>query len=351
MAKILSFAAAGKTKGFRASSSQPPRVNPAQLWIDQRRPGASQVTASAYANTLARLLGYADYHACPWHALDYGDVMEARRALLALVEADVYTPDSCNQLLAAVKNIMAEVWRLGIANGARYLDADALKLIQDAPPIPGRQKRRERRILTEAEAASLLSHCAADLSPRGMRDAALIAVALACGLRASEYAALTVADYDRAEENTRKGARLRIPQIKVDISDQDVWLPFGPPASDYLDRWLARRGYAPGVIFTRMERGGLGVIQEVLPDAITEIVKTRAASCGLGRVTAHDLRATLITRILAYTGDLSAAAKIARHSSTATTARYYDKRSMADMRETMARVPWPVLGDGDSPQG
>jgi integrase len=166
--------------------------------------------------------------------------MRVRGDLLALVESDVYTPGTANSLLDAAQGIMAEVWRLSVGRPPddKYLDAEALEVIRQVEAIPGKRMRRQRRTLTDAEIATLLAHCAADLTPRGQRDAALVAMAAATGLRASEYAALELADYDR------EGVRLRIPQIKTEISDQEVWLPFASQASEYLDRWLARRGKA-----------------------------------------------------------------------------------------------------------
>lgn len=338
MAKILSFTAA-VARSRQPPQAHPPHTNPVELWLRRRKPGASRIGAAGHANAAARHLGYADYHVCPWHTLTYTDIAALRASLLALVEDDTYVPATANHYLMAAKGIMAEVWRLGVETKAGYLDADTLALIESEPLIPGRRRRRPRRVLTDAEAVTLLAHCAADLTPRGARDAALVAVALACGLRASEHAALQIDDYDR------EGRRLRVPQIKVEISQDDVWLPFGPPASDYLDRWLAWRGAEPGVIFTRLERGGLGLIGEMRPESITIIIKERAEDCKMGRVTAHDLRSTFVTRILRHTGDLAMAARLARHLKVETTSLYYDKRDLADMRETMTRVPWPGKAD------
>jgi integrase len=195
-------------------------------------------------------------------------------------------------------------------------------------------RRRGHRRLRDEEVVRLLAHCVADVSPRGARDAALVAVGVACGLRASEHAALQLADYDRA------GRRLRIPQIKVETSADDVWLPLPSPVVEYLDRWLAWRGATPGALFTRAERGGLGVIQQMAPDSITEIIKDRAAAAGVERVTAHDLRATCVTRFLEATGDTAMASQLARHMSLATI-KLYDKRDLGDLRRLVERVPWP----------
>lgn len=343
MPKIINFTQAASRLVQPPTHREPPRINPARLWIERRKPGRSRDTAKHYLNVAARLLGHGggsldDWEQCSWWQLGYEDVMLLRARLVDAVEADEYVPGSANGILAAVKGVMAEVWRLGVGRAEKWLDAEGLEVIRQVERVPGKRMRRERRTLTDEEIARLLRHCTADMTPRGQRDAALVALATMCGLRASEYAALQIDDYDR------EGRRIRIPQIKVQVSDQDVWLPLESPATDYIDRWLARRGPRSGPLFTRMERGGLGVSQDLEAQSIRYIMAVRGEECGIAGVTPHAMRRAFVTRVLTHTGDLAMASKLARHTSPTTTATYYDRRGDAEMRDTLRRVPWPGQG-------
>lgn len=340
MAKILSYTQAVARKQQPSQTRREPRTNPAELWINRRKPGRSREVAGQSAALVARLLGYGDgsvddWRRCPWHLLKYEDIEGVRAQLLEKVTRGDYAPGTANNLLVAAKGIMLEVWRLGAGRDDAWLNAEELEAIRQVQPIPSRRLKKPRRTLTADEMARLIEHCGADDSARGVRDRLLFGLAAVCGLRASEYAALQLDDYDR------EGRRLRIPQIKVEISEEDVWHPLEEPVIGYLEAWLRVRGSAPGALLTRLERGGMGVIQQMQPEAISEIMKRRCVEIGLPPATCHSARRYYVTEVLKRTGDLGMAAKLARHKSPTTTAAYYDTRGDEEKRETMRRVPFP----------
>lgn len=342
MARILNYNQAVARKIAPSSPGPAPRVNPAEIWINRHKPGNSRETVAQALACVARLLGYGDgaiddWRACPWHTLKYEDVERIRALLLERVTSGEYVPGTANSRLAALKGVMEEVWRIGAGRDDTYLNAEELEAIRQVKRIPGKRLRKARRTLTDDELARLIEHCAADDSARGVRDTLLFGLAAVCGLRASEYAALQLDDYDRA------GRRLRVPQIKTEVSDEDIWQPVEEPVIGYMEAWLRVRGSQPGALITRLERGGMGALTQLKPDGITHIMAERAAEIGLEGVTCHSARRSYVTRVLMHTGDLAMAAKLARHKSPTTTATYYDMRGDEEKREVMKRVPFPTM--------
>jgi len=344
MPKLLSYAHAVARKSQPTAPGPGPRANPAELWILRHKVGGSRYTAAQQVTYVARLLGYGegkidDWRACPWHALKYEDVEHVRALLVERIARGEQMPSSANNMLVSFKGVMNEVWRLGVGRDEAWLTAEELEAIRQVERLPGKRLKKPRRTLTEDELARLIAHCGADDSARGVRDRLIFGLAAVCGMRASEYAALTLADYDR------DGKRLRIPQIKVEVSDEDVWHPLEEPVLGYMEAWLAVRGLQPGALLTRLERGGMGVLTHLKPDSITTIMARRGEEIGLDHVSGHAARRSYVTRVLKYTGDLAMAAKLARHKSPTTTATYYDQRDLDDKRETMRRVPFPATKD------
>ncbi len=349
MAKVISYAQAAARKAQPSAPRREPRVSPAEIWINRHKPGGSRRTAGEQLTIVARLLGYGeekvdDWRRCRWHLVKYEDIEGVRAALLEKVTKGEYTPNTANNLLVAAKGVMVEVWRIGVGlkDDDRYLNAEELEAIRQVKRIPGKRRKKPRRTLSAEELAQLMDHCGADDSARGIRDRLIFGLAAVCGMRASEFAALQLADYDRQRR------RLRIPQIKVEVSDEDVWQPLEEPVLSYMESWLAVRGLLPGALLTRLERGGMGVIQQMRPQAISDIMKRRAEEIGLANVTCHSSRRYFVTEVLKRTGDLSMAAKLARHASPTTTAQYYDTRDIDDKRETMKRVPFPGVKPPDT---
>jgi integrase len=348
MGKVLAFARVSHRQARSFAPVQPPHVNPAQLWIDGHKPGQSQTSAAAYLNMAARLMDYGDgstndYAACPWWTLTYEDVHALRNKLNAKVAAGEYVAGTANHILDAVKGVMAVVWRIGLDKEVKYLSADSLRVIEDIKRIPGKKLRKARRTLTDAEYSTIIKHLTGDTSPRGLRDLALFGVAGMAGPRASELAALVLADYDATL------MRLRIPQIKVETDEEDIWHPLEPPVTDYLDKWIRIRGMKAGALFTRLERGGVGLMQTLRADAITDIMARRGEEAGVEGVTCHALRRFFVTRMLRQTSDLSLVQKLVRHSASSTTAGYYDQRGEPEKREAIKRLASP--GNDDAPGG
>jgi integrase len=337
MGKVLAFARVSHRQAASGPPAPIPRVNPAQSWLDRRKNGKSRETAISHLNMASRLMGYGsgsntDYASVPWWTFGYEDIAALRAKLREKVGKGDYVPHTANVILQAVKGVMVEVWRIGVGREAKYLTAEALAVIKEIEPIAGKRLRKPRRALSTDEFDRLIAHCAADDTPKGKRDTALAALSKQAGFRASEYASLTLTDYDRTNR------RLRVPQIKSETSEQDIWHPLEDEAIAYLERWLVVRGNRPGALFTRLERGGVGIMQHMHPQAVSYIMTTRGEAAGIDHFSSHATRRGFITNLLKSGADLGMAQKLARHSDPETTARHYDLRDDDDKRAAIKRL-------------
>ena len=143
--------------------------------------------------------------------------------------------------------------------------------------------------------------------PEGPRDAAVLEILYASGLRVSELAGLDLDNVDRARQTVRvlgKGRKERI-------------VPYGGRAATALTAYLAMRGDARGPLFANRRGGRLTV------RSIHTIVRRRAQACGITRrVSPHTLRHTFATHLLDAGADLRMIQELLGHSRLSTTQRY-----------------------------
>jgi integrase/recombinase XerC len=145
------------------------------------------------------------------------------------------------------------------------------------------------------------------VGPERLRDAAVLELLYASGLRVSELAGLDLDDIDRARQTVRvlgKGRKERI-------------VPYGSRAASALAAHLATRGDARGPLFANRRGGRLTV------RSIHSIVRQRAQACGITRrVSPHTLRHTFATHLLDAGADLRMIQELLGHSRLSTTQRY-----------------------------
>jgi integrase/recombinase XerC len=152
-----------------------------------------------------------------------------------------------------------------------------------------------------------LLETAGPAGPRALRDAVMLELLYASGLRVAELAALDVDDVDVTERTVRvlgKGRKERI-------------VPFGAKAAGRLDAYLARRGTARGPLFPG-ERG-----RRLTVRTMHRVVRAAARRAGLiRRVSPHTLRHSFATHLLDGGADLRMIQELLGHSRLGTTQRY-----------------------------
>lgn len=296
--------------------------NPGYAYLD-RLPSTSsrRVMRATLADIAATLSGNrSGVLEFPWATLRYRHTSRLR----ALLVREQRAPATINRYLAALRGVLQEAWRLGQMTAEQYHKA------ADLAPVSGNRLPRGRRLSAD-ELHALFDLCAADNTPMGTRDAAILAVLAGCGLRRAELASLDVGDYERASGELRvrlgKGRRERIAYA------------LGLTA-EALQAWVEVRGSTPGPLFAPVLRGGHVRLRRLTDQAVYTALQRRCAAVGGARFSPHDLRRTFITNLLDAGADLALVQQLAGHASVTTTVRY-DCRGEEAKRSAAALVAVP----------
>jgi len=240
-----------------------------------------------------------------WAALRYQHCTAVRTKLM-----ETRSPATANRVLAALRGVLTEAWRLGL------LDADAFRNATDLQPVRGERLLRGRA-LSRRDLQKLFLVCFRDGSAIARRDAALIAVLYGGGLRRSEAVGLNLADY-RPEKSVLvvrhgKGGKERAAFVTEG-------------AKRALADWLVARGREPGPLFWPADGRGRPLRNRPMtPHAVALMLRRRASAARVERFTPHDLRRTFVSDLLDAGADMVTVQKLAGHANVETTARY-DRR-------------------------
>ncbi|MFL5734130.1 MAG: tyrosine-type recombinase/integrase [Chloroflexia bacterium] len=302
-------------------SSRRADEHPAAVYLARLAPG-SRRTMSAALDIIAGLLtsNNRNLQTLEWSSLRYQHTA-AVRALLA----DLYAPATANKMLAALRGVLRESWRLG------QMTAEDFHRAADLPSVRGTSLLRGRA-LSHGELRALFTACAADDSASGKRDAALLAVLYNCGLRRSEVVALDLSDYEPEsgvlKVRSGKGNKARTAYA-------------AEAARAAIDAWLRVRGPGPGPLFCPVNKAGKITVRRITDQAVRKTMRKRAAQGGVASFSPHDLRRTMIGDLLDAGADISTVQRLAGHANVTTTARY-DRRGEATKRKAaeMLHVPY-----------
>jgi site-specific recombinase XerD len=306
--------------GLVTLAPRPPDRHPATVYLARLAPG-SRRTMRAALETIAQLLtgGQATAASLAWGALRYQHTAAVRAVL-----AERYAPATANKLLAALRGVLHEAWRLG------DLEAEAYQRAADLPAVRG-ERLPQGRALAMGELRALFQVCQVDRTPAGARDAALLAVLYGSGLRRAEVVALELADYDRdaGALTIRRGKGRK---------DRLSYVTEGSARA--LAAWLAVRGPEPGPLLYPVTKGGRLVRRRLTDQAVLWVLRKRAAEATVAHFSPHDLRRTFISLLLDAGADLATVQRLAGHANVQTTARY-DRRGEAAKRQAVALLHVP----------
>jgi site-specific recombinase XerD len=257
--------------------------------------GVSAKTAHDYINVVRPFLA---------GRLDHGQaglspVTAAEVSRFVVAECRRRNPRAAQGVVTAMRSVL------------RFLQVEGLlehSLLGAVPAVARRQPRLPRGV-DQAAVQALLDSC--DHSPAGRRDFAILVVLSRLGLRCAEVAGLQLDDLDwRAGEVQIRGKGNRCDRLPlpVDVGQALVaYLRCGRPP-DALDRCVFIRVKAPH--------------QGLSPVGITQVVVSAAARAGLGWLTAHRLRHTAATAMLAAGAPLAEIGQVLRHQRPYTTSIY-----------------------------
>jgi integrase len=264
----------------------------------------------AVAGMLTR--GQATAKTLDWPSVRYQHTQAARAALAAR-----YAPATANKMLAALRGVLREAWRLG------YVTADEYQRAADLPTVRGSTLPRGRA-LTPGELRALFAAVAEDTRPATRaRDAALLAVLYGAGVRRAEAVALDVGDYDpESGVLTIRRGKGNKPRVMYATNG----------ASDALAAWLTVRGTGPGPLFVPVDKAGRIVLRRLTPESIFDRLQALAKRAGIARFSPHDMRRSFISDLLDNGADLVVVQAMAGHANPATTARYDRRGERAKQR-------------------
>jgi integrase len=150
---------------------------------------------------------------------------------------------------------------------------------------------------------------------RGLRDRAIIAVLLGCGLRRSEIAALTFAHVQQRDgrwcivDLVGKHGRIR-------TTPMPNWVKVA------IDTWTAPTGIADGHVFRPVIRGDRMAGDRLGEKVVWQMLREYAAEIGIPTLAPHDLRRTCAKLCRAAGGELEQIQMLLGHASVQTTERY-----------------------------
>lgn len=209
----------------------------------------------------------------------------------------------------------------GFARREGIIERDLADLID--PPRPGRYLPE---VLAPDEVERILAAPGDD--PPGIRDAAILELLYACGLRVSE---LTGLDLDR----------LNLPGLEVRVigkGNRERRVPMGEPARDRLHRYITgpRQGWTAGrptaAVFLSQRGARLG------RESVWRLVRRWGRAAGIGAdVTPHTFRHSFATHLLEGGADLRVVQTLLGHASISTT-QLYTHLTGERLREVYARA-------------
>lgn len=296
--------------------------NPAAIYLASLRPTGRRAMRNLL-NVIAEIAssGRHNIFTLPWHELRYQHTAAIRTAL-----QERYKPASVNMAISALRQVLKEAWQLGQMSAEEYHRAANLKVVRNAALPRG-------RALKGGELIALMKVCSQDSSPMGARDAALIAVLYAAGLRRSEVAKLDLSHYD--EETgalTIKGGK--------GGKDRLAYLGTG---SEAVADWLTLRGRAAGPLFYPIRKGGHIDPRRLTEQSVFDILKKRGREAGVKAFSPHDMRRTFISDLLDAGADIATVQKLAGHADVQTTTRY-DRRGEEAKKQAASKLHLPYNG-------
>jgi site-specific recombinase XerD len=288
--------------------------NPMRDWLAGQ---LSQETRRAYASDLRAFMAWAAERQA--HTL--GDV--TRGVLIAYrddLKARGYAVASIARKLSCIRQALEYAFAEGLIPSNPAKTVKAYK-VPDVSPRHALDAAQVRALLAQPNRATL----------KGARDYAILSVLLYLGMRRSEVAGLSCAQFGEERSHTTlhvhgKGGKVRLLPVPPQV---------GEAILSYLEQdgradAFSRRAEAPLFRPTKNPRYGNRTDKTLTADAIWRMVKRFALAAGIAEIDVHTLRHTPLTAALDGGASLRRVQAMAGHSDPKTTARYDSRRGGLD---------------------
>lgn len=251
------------------------------------------------------------------------DKLKALRAALL----NRYSDSSASKHFAAVRGV------LGSCFDQQLIDSDQWMRIQRVKSISVHRNNKIGRRLSDGEIRALAKVCAADETPAGARDDAILGLGITQGPRIAEVSKIQLSDYDQTSGDLI---------IRSSKNGKTRTIRASNATKDSLDEWLELRGDSPGALFCRVLKGGDIAIEKISTTSLNRMLKKRASQAGVEAFSMHDLRRSFITAGWELGIPGTQIQTIAGHSSIATTASY-DRGDLETALKSGERLHYPSM--------
>jgi integrase len=223
------------------------------------------------------------------------------------LEQRKYAPATINLRLAAVRRIAYEAADAGLLSP---------ELAAGIRRVKGMRRIGVRlgNWLTPEQGRRLLES-ATPSTARELRDHAMVAMLIGCGLRRAELLALSLESIQRREEHwviadlVGKGGHVRTVPIPT-------WV------KRTVDAWTAAAAISHGRVFRAINKAGRVWGDGMSPKVLWDVVRAAAARAAIDKLAPHDLRRTCARLCHLAGGELDQIQFLLGHVSIQTTERY-----------------------------
>jgi len=261
---------------------------------------------------------------CDALTLDWGQLRYCHTAAVRAVLVEQFAPSTVNQMLCALRRVLREAKKLKLISPTDYTDAVDIESVRVSQELRG-------RALKSSEMAAIMQVIKADVTPGGVRDAALLAILLGSGLRRHEVVSLDLSDFDPSSGAIKvrggKGGK-----------DRTVYLPSSGMRA--VSAWLRVRGVKAGPLLYPVSKGHRVMKRRLTDQAVLYILQKRAQQAGVDSFSPHDCRRTFISNLLDAGADLVTVSQLAGHASASTTSKY-DRRGEEAKRRAVELLHIP----------
>ena len=212
-----------------------------------------------------------------------------------------------NQRLAAVRRLAYEAADSGLLSPELAAGIRHVKGVKQLGSRLGNWLSSDR--------AKLLLESADGEDLRGIRDLAMMAVLLGCGLRRAELSALEVEDME-----VRQGHWAIVDLIGKGSRVRTVPMPMW--VKEAIDRWIIAAKVSQGRIFRAVSRHGTPWGKGISENVIWYVVRRCAERTKLDHLAPHDLRRTCAKLCHTAGGEIEQIQFLLGHASVLTTERY-----------------------------
>ena len=150
---------------------------------------------------------------------------------------------------------------------------------------------------------------------KGLRDRAMLAVLLGCGLRRSEVAALTL-KHIQQRDNRWCIVDLVGKHGRVRTIPMPTWVKVA------IDAWIAAAGLIEGHVLRPVTRGDQAQGERMTEKVVWQLLQPYAVAAGVPGIAPHDLRRSCAKMCRAAGGELEQIQLLLGHASVQTTERY-----------------------------